>query len=280
MSYQEARKFITYLTNINLRALLMSDGIINDLRGSVEQHSQNHSPHQSFHISPTHTVLLDPQRISQAVRRRYGAEGNKGKHSTSDLDLFRLIFCLSLRCNGSWSCSLFYYCGTFFFFPIQRIEFTNFRLHPPCCWAIFNPISSHDPLGVSSQQKMGLRFLCRKPGGCPGAGKPLLSCGRMSCSGCCWSRWGCSRKTFEFCFLCWLQQSWGNLHPPFTTHPSLLPVSGNYKNYPTGFLHSAEGMNCWPHFCSSANHFLRTSTEAKAWGYTLEEQPILLGVAS
>lgn len=87
MSYQEKRIFITYLTNINLRALLMSDGIINDLRGSVEQQSQNHSPHQSFHISPTHTVLLDLQRISQATRRRYGAEGNTGKYGTSNLDL-------------------------------------------------------------------------------------------------------------------------------------------------------------------------------------------------
>lgn len=101
MSYQEERKFITYLTNINLRALLMSDGIINDLRESMEQHSQNHRPHQSFRISPTHTMLLDLQRISQAKRRRYGAEGNTGKHSTSDLDLSRLVFCLSLRCNGS-----------------------------------------------------------------------------------------------------------------------------------------------------------------------------------
>lgn len=68
MSYQEERKFITYLTNINLRALFVSDGIISDLRGSVEQQSQNRSPHQSFHISPTHTVLLDLQSIIQAAR--------------------------------------------------------------------------------------------------------------------------------------------------------------------------------------------------------------------
>ena len=75
----------------------MSDGIINDLRGTMEQHRQYHSPHQSFHISPTHTVLLDPQRISQATRRRYGAEGNTGKYGTADLDLSRLVFPLSLR---------------------------------------------------------------------------------------------------------------------------------------------------------------------------------------
>lgn len=64
MSYQEGRKFITYITNIGSRAVLMSDGIINDFRGSAEQQSQNHSPHQSSHISPTHRVVLGPQRIS------------------------------------------------------------------------------------------------------------------------------------------------------------------------------------------------------------------------
>lgn len=120
MSYQEERKFITYLTNINLRALLMSDGMINELRGNVEQHSQNHSPHQSFHISPTHTVLFDLQRIIQATRRRYGAEGNTGKYSTSDLDLSGLVFCLSLR--WQWQLILkpvLVFCG--FFFQTNRI---------------------------------------------------------------------------------------------------------------------------------------------------------------
>jgi len=53
MSYQEERKFVAYSTNTNLRALLMSDGIINDLRGSVEQHSQNHSLHQPNSCSVT-----------------------------------------------------------------------------------------------------------------------------------------------------------------------------------------------------------------------------------
>lgn len=75
MSYQEERKFITYLTNINLRALLMSDGISNDLRGSVEQHSQNHSPHQSFHISPTHTCYLIYRGLARQLEGDMGLKG-------------------------------------------------------------------------------------------------------------------------------------------------------------------------------------------------------------
>lgn len=75
MSYQEERKFITYLTNINLRALLMSDGIINDLRGSVEQHSRKHRPHQSFHISPTHTCYLIYRGLARQLEGDMGLKG-------------------------------------------------------------------------------------------------------------------------------------------------------------------------------------------------------------
>lgn len=75
MSYQEERKFITYLTNINMRALLMSDGISNDLRGSVEQHSQKHSPHQSFHVSPTHTCYLIYRGLARQLEGDMGLKG-------------------------------------------------------------------------------------------------------------------------------------------------------------------------------------------------------------
>lgn len=75
MSYQEERKFITYLTNINLRALLMSDGIINDLRGSVELHSRTHRPHQSFHISPTHTCYLICRGLARQLEGDMGLKG-------------------------------------------------------------------------------------------------------------------------------------------------------------------------------------------------------------
>lgn len=116
MSYQEERKFITYLTNINLRALLMSDGIINDLRGSVEQHSQKTPSPSVIPHQPNSYMLLDLQRISQAARRRYGAEGNTGKYGIYNLDLSWLLFCLSLKCHSSWSCIVLYFCDFSFFF--------------------------------------------------------------------------------------------------------------------------------------------------------------------
>lgn len=127
MSYQEERKFFTYFTNINLRALLMSDGIINDLKGSMERHSQNHASHQSFHISSAHTVLLDLWRISQATRRRYGAEGNTGKYGTFYLDLSRLVFYFSLR--WQWQLILQPVLGfcNFFSFLTNRI----YKLYSP-----------------------------------------------------------------------------------------------------------------------------------------------------
>lgn len=139
----------------------MSDGAINDLRGSVEQHSQNYSLHQSFHISPTHTALVDLQRISQATRRRYGAEGNTGKHGTSDLDLSRLACCLALR----WQWQLILqpvldFCD--FFSDKENLQTLDFTL-PDAEQVIFSPMSAHSLLGVSSLQEMGVHFLRRKP---------------------------------------------------------------------------------------------------------------------
>lgn len=175
MSYQEERKFFTYFTNINLRALLMSDGIINDLRGSMEQHSQNHTSHQSFHISSAHTVLLDLWRISQATRRRYGAEGNAGKYGTFDLDLSRLVFCFSLR--WQWQLILQPVLGFCDFFFFGQVEFTNFRPHPRWCWASHLQSLGRiwSPWG-SSLQEMGVPPLCTTPERVPCNRQPPLSC--------------------------------------------------------------------------------------------------------
>lgn len=159
MSYQEERKFITYLTNINLRALLMSDGIINDLRGSVEQHSQKTPSPSVIPHQPNSYMLLDLQRVSQAARRRYGAEGNTGKYGIYNLDLSWLLFCLSLKCHSSWSCIVLYFCDFSFFFP-REIKFTNFELHPPWCWA------SHLQPHVRSWSFWGFNSCAAGLGGC------------------------------------------------------------------------------------------------------------------
>lgn len=177
MSYQEERKFITYLTNINLRALLVSD-----LRGSTEQHSQNHSPHQSFHISPTHTVSPDLQRISWATRRRYGAEGNTGKYGISDLDLFRLGFCLSLR----WQWQLLLQPGFLFswlFFQTTRIYklWTSPSLMLSKSSSI--PCQHTVLLGFLPYRRWEFNSHAESPGGCPGAGQAPseLQAGGLGC---------------------------------------------------------------------------------------------------
>lgn len=78
MSYPEERKFITYLTNINLRALLMSDRIINDLRGATEQHSQKMSSPISHSMSIQFMRCFLPHGYLERRLDRY--TGDKGLH--------------------------------------------------------------------------------------------------------------------------------------------------------------------------------------------------------
>lgn len=81
----------------------------------------------------------------------------------------------------SWSCSLFWFFCDFFF---RQIEFTtlDFTL-PDAKQVIFDPMSAHDPLGVSSLQEVGVQFLCRKPRWVPWSGQAPsdLRAGGLGC---------------------------------------------------------------------------------------------------
>lgn len=120
-------------------------------------------------------MLLDLQRIIQAARRRYGAEGNTGKYGISNLDLSCLVFCLSLRCHASWSCIVFYFCGLTFF-PWE-IKFTDFELHPLWCWA--SHLQSHVRTWASWRSKSCAGGL----GGCSWVGETPLGCSDNGCCG-------------------------------------------------------------------------------------------------
>lgn len=87
----------------------------------------------------------------------------------------------------SWSCSLFCFFRDFFF---RQIEFTtlDFTL-PDAKQVIFDPMSAHDPLGVSSLQEVGVHFLQKAQVGALERASPLWPAGRRSgmlCSRCCW----------------------------------------------------------------------------------------------
>lgn len=74
----------------------MSDGIINDLRGSMEQQSEP-QPLSVILQQPNSAVLLDPWRVSLMTGRRYRNEEDVGKSGTSHVNAPRLFFYLSQR---------------------------------------------------------------------------------------------------------------------------------------------------------------------------------------
>ena len=223
-------------------------------------------------ISPTHAVLLDLQRISQTTRRRYGAEGNTGKYDTSDLGLSRLLFCLSLRCSGSWSCSLFYFCGFF----LRQTAFTDFGLHPPWCWASHSQshISTRSPwCFIAAGDKSSIPVQKDQVGALEQASPSELWAGGLRCHAQDVVGHGAAIGRHLYCALCaGTTRAGGMCHKSIS---SLCPVQ--LQALPHWLPPQYKRDQHWPHICSSGNPLLKMFIETKAWGNALEEQLSLLG---
>lgn len=121
--------------------------------------AKKHHPHQSFHISPTHTCYLIYRGLARQLE---GDMGQKGIQANMVYIILIYPGCFSayhwsVTAVGPASCYIFV---TFLFFFPREIKFTNFELHPPWCWA------SHLQPHVRSWSFWGFNSCAAGLGGC------------------------------------------------------------------------------------------------------------------